>query len=285
MKKAAKIKAGKSAKVRRTPRRMGNSEARLHKMGGQRQKAKLDSAAKAAASRLEQMEKVEKPYEQRPIVFDIKHRQLHSPVLVRVTDVRVSFGERIVLDDCSFTVPNGKRTALIGPNGCGKTTLMEIIVRRAQGVQTCQGLRIGYFSQEMNSLDDDKSVLENAAADSIYDECFIRTILRRLLFTRDEVDKKAGVISGGERIRLSMAKIILGDYHLLLLDEPTNFLDIPSRSALEAVMAAYPGSVLFVSHDRAFLRAAADRVVAIKRNRAVTFEGGFDAYTRAADKK
>jgi macrolide transport system ATP-binding/permease protein len=215
---------------------MGNSEARLHKMGGQRQKEKLDRSAKAALSRLEQLERVEKPWKQRDIVFDVAAGTVYNPVLISVEDVSKSFDGRSIFEHCSFIIRNNKKTALIGDNGAGKTTLINMIMSGEDGVQKCQNLKIGYFRQDMSDLDMQKSVLENALEPCVYDQQFTRTVLARLLFSRDEIGNKAGVISGGERIKLSLAKIILSDFNLLVLDEPTNYLDVESREALESVL-------------------------------------------------
>jgi macrolide transport system ATP-binding/permease protein len=272
LKKAAAEKARRSAGVKKTPKRMGNSESRLHKMGGQGAKEKLDRSAKAALTRLEQLERVEKPWEHRAIRFDILPGAVHSPVLITVNDVSKQYEGRSVLEHCSFIVSNNKKTALIGDNGAGKTTLLNMIVLGGGGIEKCKSLKIGYFRQDMSGLDDTKSVLENALETSAYDQQFTRTILARLLFTSSDVNKKARVISGGERIKLALAKIILSDFNLLVLDEPTNYLDIESRKALEQVLAAYPGAVLFVSHDREFIRNVADRIVIVKDKTAVTFE-------------
>ena len=206
---------------------------------------------------------------------------IHSPVLVSVIGVSKRYGEKSVLEDCSFVVPNGRKTALIGPNGAGKTTLLELIEARASGVETCAHLRIGYFKQDLSTLDLSISVLDNAMANAAYDQQFVRTVLARLLFRRDEVHKTAAVLSGGERLKLALAKIILSGFHLLVLDEPTNFLDIDSRNALEAVLRAYPGAVLFVSHDREFIKGVADRIVYIKEKQTHTFEGGVEQLEQA----
>lgn len=272
LKKVAMEKVQKSASIKRAPGRMGNSEARLHKMGGQRGKEKLDRSAKAALSRLEQLETVEKPWKQRDIIFDVTPSAVHNPVLVTVEDVSKSFDGRSILRHCSFIVRNNKKTALVGDNGAGKTTLLNMIMSDAEGVNKCLNLKTGYFRQDMSDLDMEKSVLENALESSVYDAQFTRTILARLLFGRDEIRNKAGVISGGERLKLALAKIFLSDFNLLVLDEPTNYLDVESRTALEAVLGAYPGAVLFVSHDREFIRNVADRVVLLKDGAALTFE-------------
>jgi macrolide transport system ATP-binding/permease protein len=267
-----------SASIKRAPKRMGNSEARLHKMGGQKQKEKLDRAAKAAKSRLNQLEKVEKPWQPKPIVFDITPSKVYSPVLVSVDGVSRSFDSRVILDDCRCVIPNGRKTALIGPNGAGKTTLLNIIAESGAGITPCAGLKIGYYRQDTGGVDDNISILENVMAHSVYDETFVRTILARLLFRRDEIHKNASVLSGGERLKLAMAGIVLSDFNLLILDEPTNFLDIASRQALTDVLAAYPGAVLFASHDRAFLSAVADRIIRLENGKTNTFEGGFEAF-------
>ena len=198
-----------------------------------------------------------------------------APVLVNAENITVRYGERIVLDGCCFSIPNGKKTALIGPNGTGKTTLLNMIAQRGEGISACTGLRIGYYRQGTGGLDDGKSVLENAMVHSLYDETFVRTILARLLFRRDEVHRSAAVLSGGERLKLALAAIILSDFNLLILDEPTNFLDITSRQALEDVLTVYPGTVLFASHDRAFISAEADRIINIENGKTRTFEGRF----------
>lgn len=279
--KAAEDTARRSARVKRTPKRMGNSEARLHRMGGQGAKARLDGAARAARSRLAQLEPVEKPFRGKGVVFDLRADALHSAVLVSVRGAAKAFGGRQVLRDCSFDVPGGKKTALLGANGAGKTTLMEMIAAREAGVHPCARLKIGYFKQDISTLDMRKSVLGNAMAASAYDECFSRTVLARLHFGRDGLDRQAAVLSGGERLKLALACIILSGFNLLMLDEPTNFLDAEGRGALEAVLAAYPDAVLFASHDRAFVEAVADRIVYISDGCAHTFEGGWQAYVRA----
>ncbi len=284
LKQVAREKAQQSAGVSRTPKRMGNSEARLHKMGGQGAKQKLDRAAKAMQSRLEQLEKVEKPWEYKPISFDIRPAAVHSPVIVSLRDGSKTYGDKIVLQGCSFDVPNHKRTVLIGPNGAGKSTLMEMIVQHEEGVEVCAGFKPGYYRQDAAGVDVRKTVLQNAMENAVYDETFVRTVLARLLFRRDEVSKTAGVLSGGERLKLALACIILSDFNLLMLDEPTNFLDIESRQALEDVLRAYPGAVLLTSHDRAFIEAVADRIVLIKDGQARTFEGGWGEYAQRSVK-
>jgi macrolide transport system ATP-binding/permease protein len=279
---AADAKAEKAAHMRKTPRRMGNSEARLHrKMGNQKAKANLQRAANAARTRAAQLEKAQKPWEPKPIVFDVPRCAVHSPWLITASGVSKSFGDREILSRCRFAIPNGQKTALVGANGAGKTTLLRMIADGTDGIERCRTLKIGFFRQDLGGIDVRQSVLENAMDGAIYDETFVRTVLARLLFRRDAMHMSAGRLSGGERVKLGIAKLMLGEFNLLVLDEPTSFLDIASRTALEDVMAAYDGAVLFVSHDRAFLSRVADRVIAINGGRTETFEDGWDAYAAA----
>lgn len=283
--KVAAEKAQQSRSIKKPPKRMGNSEARLHnKMGGQNAKTKLDKSAKAARTRLDQLEAIEKPYCEKDISFDLHGDCIHSQMLVSVRDVSKAYGEKQVLSGCSFDVPNGKKTALIGSNGSGKSTLLNMIAAGEVGVHTCARLKIGYFRQDISTLDYGRSILENVMANSVYNECFSRTVLARLRFRRDELDKKTSLLSGGERLKLALACIILSGFHLLMLDEPTNFLDLDSRNALEAVLATYPGAVLFVSHDRAFIDAVADRIVMVRDGKTATFEGGWQDYLQMSSK-
>lgn len=276
---AAAEKAAHAAHMRKTPRRMGNSEARLHrKMGNQKAKAKLEKAANAAKTRAAQLEKADKPWQQKPIVFDVPRRAAHSPWLITATGVSKSYGDRAVLSDCRFVIPNGQKTALVGANGAGKTTLLQMIVDGADGIVPCRTLKPGVFRQDLGGIDTRQSVLQNAMDGALYDETFVRTVLARLLFARDAMHQSAGSLSGGERVKLGIAKLMLADFNLLVLDEPTSFLDIASRTALEDVLASYDGAVLFVSHDRAFLRRVADRVIEIRDGKTHTCEGGWDAF-------
>ena len=138
--------------------------------------------------------------------------------------------------------------------------------------------RLAYFRQSFEDLDPGKTVLENVMKDSVQSEAAARTILARLLLPGDDVFKKVGVLSGGERIKVSFAKLLVSKTNVLLLDEPTNYLDMQSIEALENVLKEYEGTVLFVSHDRAFVRAVADRLLVTGGLTVRTFEGGIDEY-------
>ncbi len=268
----------RAASVRDAPKRMGNSEARLHKRAGGTAKKKLDNARKAAKTRLDKLEKVDRPREEIAIKLDFA---LTNPPEVRTVlrGERVTFGyDKPLLTDAFFELPLRSKTALIGPNGSGKSTLLRLIREEAQGIRKTPKAVLGFFGQEFETLDMGKTVLENAMQNSIQSESVVRTILSRLLFSRDSMSKPANVLSGGERVKLAFAQLFVGPANVLLLDEPTNYLDILSLTVLENMLVEYEGTVLFVSHDQTFVSAVADRLLLLEKGGLVTFDGTMEAY-------
>ena len=285
---AIKEKKNKSATMKKAPSRMGNSEARLHKTGNQKAKANLDKAIKAMETRISKLEKKEKPKEQQHAVIDIQGAEKPvSRVLISGSGVSKSFGPKELLREAEFEVLNGSKTALLGGNGTGKSTLLNMIMRRDKSIKLANGVKLGYFSQGTDILKDDETILENVMKESIYPEHFVRTILARLLFRRDDVHKKAGKLSGGERVRTCFAKIFCSDANVIVLDEPTNYLDISSMEAVENAMRLHEGTILFASHDRKLISSTADRIIFIEDSRLNTFEGSYGEYVeyrkRSAD--
>ncbi len=279
LEKAARQRSLASQSVRKAPSRMGNSEARLHKRAAGEKMEKLDSARKTILSRLEQLEVKEKPQETALVHIDFS---LTDPPANReiVTGSQITFGygNNLIFENASFSLPKGSKTALIGPNGAGKTTLMELIRSGASGIRLVPKAKIGYFRQSLDALDPDKTVLENVMETSVQSESTMRSILARLLIRREDVFKKAGVLSGGERVKLAFAKLFGSPANLLLLDEPTNFLDMPAIEALQKMVQDYEGTVLFVSHDRAFSDACATRILRIENRKLLAFDGNLTAW-------
>ena len=141
-----------------------------------------------------------------------------------------------------------------------------------------QGAKIGYLSQGLKELDPEQTVLANVMASSICSPQEVRTILGRLLFRGDDVHKPVGVLSGGERVKTAFARMVTGEFNLLVLDEPTNFLDIESMEALEDILSEYPGTVLFVSHDRRFISRVANCILQIADGRIAQFDGSYEQF-------
>lgn len=266
--------------IRRTPKRMGNSEARLHKMGGQKGKKNLDGNAKAIQSRIDKLEIKERPKSINQIKIYIKDGlEIVSKNLVEINDLILSVNGEILLDNVSFKVKRNKKIALIGENGCGKTTLIkEIIKNNNPAIKINPRVRIGYFDQNQEILDNQKSILDNIKKDSSFDETFIRINLNLFGFKGDDVYKKVGILSGGEKVKVSLCKIILEDNNFLILDEPTNYLDIVSLKALEESLQNTDKTMLIVSHDRAFINNVCNYIIEIKNNKIEEFNGNYKNY-------
>lgn len=274
----------KSNKVKTTPSRMGNSEARLHKMGGQSNKAKLDSFAKSIEKRIENLEVKERVKDQDQIKIKIlDSNKPYSKILVSGKDINKSYGENIIFYNANFSIENGKKIALLGPNGSGKTTLIKMILNN-ENINISKNVRIGYFSQSMNILDEEKTILENVMETSIHNENFARLILARLLIKGDKVYENLKVLSGGERVKVSFAKMILGDINFLILDEPTNYLDINSLEVIEDLLKDYDGTILLVSHDIKFIESIAEELLIINNKKIEEFKGTYTEYLQGKNK-
>lgn len=266
--------------IRRTPKRMGNSEARIHKMGGQRGKKNIDANVKAIQSRIDKLEVKERPKSINPIKIYIKDGlEIVSKNLVETNDFTLTVDGDVLLDNVSFKVKRNKKIALIGENGCGKTTLIkELIKNNNPAIKINQRVRAGYFDQSQDTLDGEKSILENIKIYSSFDETFIRINLNLFGFKGDDVYKKVSVLSGGEKVKVALCKIILEDNNFLILDEPTNYLDIVSLKALEESLQNTDKTMLIVSHDRAFINTVCDYIIEIKNQNIEEFDGNYNKY-------
>ncbi|NLC11909.1 MAG: ABC-F family ATP-binding cassette domain-containing protein, partial [Firmicutes bacterium] len=274
----------KAKSIKKAPKRMGNSEARLHKMGNQKAKASLDRARKNIKARIERMEVKEKPAQAEEIKFDLTEpEKLHSKIIIEASGINKSFANKIIFKDAEFKILNGSKVALIGSNGCGKSTLLKMIIQQDAAIKIAPAAKIGYFSQDMSILNEELTILENVMENSIYQESFVRTLLARLLFKGEDVYKKVKVLSGGERVKISFAKILLDDFNLLLLDEPTNYLDIKSLEVIEEALRNYNRTLIFVSHDRSLINSVADHIMVIKNQKIEMFNGSYAEYLARKD--
>lgn len=240
-------------------------------------------AAESRQKRLDKMERVEKVYhgDQISFSFDID-RQSGRDVLA-VDSLSKAFGDNRLFEDISFNIRLGDRVALIGPNGCGKSTLFKIILGKippsSGTVKTGTGVEIGYYDQELQSLDPNNTVLEELWRDFPHmRETEIRNALAARLFRGDSVYKSVGSLSGGEKGHLLLTKLVLANNNFLLLDEPTNHLDMPSREELERTLLEFPGTILMISHDRYFLNKLANRVIAMESGGITEYLGNYDDY-------
>ncbi|TDM18227.1 ATP-binding cassette domain-containing protein [Macrococcoides canis] len=161
----------------------------------------------------------------------------------------------------------GDKVAITGPNGSGKTTFIRQLIKEQIGGYYKPNLKIGYFAQNLTTLDNEKSIFENVQSTSIQDDIVIRNILAALGFDYSRLNQKVKFLSGGERVRLQITKLLLGDYDMLILDEPTNFLDVATMQALEQFLKDYPGSFLIISHDAQFIQNTVNTQFVIKQKR------------------
>lgn len=264
-----------ASQKQRLPSRMGNSEARLHKREVTNAQGRIHQARRAFGSRLNHLEKKEPPREEAEIRITLGASEgITSRLALRAERLYLKGGARTLIKNAAFTVPVGTRTALIGPNGAGKTTLLRQIVSGGPGIRVSPGVRIGYFGQDHEEvLDMDRTVLENAMRHTALAESAVRTVLARLNISANDIFKPARVLSGGERAKTALARLIVSDANLLILDEPTNHIDVFSLEALESVLGEYGGTLIFVSHDRAFVDHVATRLMFLKDGKLEVFEG------------
>lgn len=159
------------------------------------------------------------------------------------------------------------------------------MVHQTEGIKLSPAVKLGYFSQNLDVLDKGKTILENVSETSKQRETLMRIVLARLHFVTDDVHKKVSVLSGGERVKVALAKLLLSDINTLVLDEPTNYLDIEAVIALESLLREYEGTVIFVSHDRHLIGGIATRVLEIREQELLLFEGTYDEYLQATIEK
>ena len=245
--------------------------------------------AESREKMLHKIERVDKPAEEQT---DMKIR--FEPDLVSGNDVLFveelakSFGTNHLFSGITFELKRGERVALIGDNGTGKTTMLKIInelIPFDRGKITLgTNVHIGYYDQEHQVLDDTKTLFEEISdARPQFTNTQVRNVLAAFLFQDDDVFKRVGDLSGGEKGRVSLAKLMLSEANFLILDEPTNHLDITSKEILEDALNGYTGTVLFVSHDRYFINRTATRILDLTEQTVVNYIGNYDYYLEKRD--
>jgi ATP-binding cassette subfamily F protein 3 len=236
--------------------------------------------ARGRQSQLNRLERIDRPVrENRVGSLNIQMKHESGQDVLRISSLDKSFGSLELFQELSLSVYKGDKIALLGPNGCGKTTLLKIIsgLEKADAGEIILGSRvkIGYFSQEYEELDYSKNLLEELIFNFDIDIGEARGFLGRMLFRGDDVFKTIADLSGGEKGRLCLLKLVLSEANFLILDEPTNHLDIESRQAVEEMLKEYPGTILFVSHDRYFIDRIAERIAVIDNKSLKYFWGNY----------
>lgn len=251
-----------------------------------------EKSIKRAESReklLDKIEVIDKPItEQETMHFKLEPAKESGNDVLSVEGLSKAFGGNRLFDNVSFEIKKGEKVALIGNNGTGKTTILKIINHiidaDAGKVKLGANVEIGYYDQEHNVLHMDKTAFDEIG-DAYPDmtNTQIRNMLACFLFTGDDVFKKISDLSGGERGRVSLAKLMLSNANFLILDEPTNHLDIMSKEILESALNRYTGTVLYVSHDRYFINKTASRIMELSANTVTNYIGNYDYYLEKRD--
>ncbi|QDZ99906.1 ABC transporter ATP-binding protein [Lysinibacillus fusiformis] len=252
--------------------------------------ATSSKSAKNKRKQLERIDRLEKPQK------DLKHAQMtfatdkrsHKEVL-KVKDVVLSYqledSKKILLQDIEFSLDRGDRVALVGPNGVGKSTLLKALLHELspdRGVITWgNGVTIGYYDQEQETLHPNNTVLQEVwSTFPSMEEAKIRSVLGNFLFTKEDVFKKIASLSGGEKARVALAKLILQKANVLIMDEPTNHLDLFSKEVLEEALLQFDGTLLYISHDRYFLNKLANKLLELSPTGMTAFSGNYDDYVQ-----
>jgi ATP-binding cassette subfamily F protein 3 len=266
---------------RRQSEEIEKTEAFINRFRYQATKAKQ---VQSRIKLLDKVERIEIPPERKKIHFQFPEAKRPGRVVLELKRARKAYGDNVVLRQLDLLVERGDRIALVGPNGAGKSTLMRVLAgvdRPDDGVRLeGHNVVLDYFAQDQAAvLNPARTVQEEmSSASSLSMAPMIRTILGGFLFAGDDVFKKVAVLSGGERNRLALAKMLLKASNVLLLDEPTNHLDLDSKEILLEALAAYGGTLVFVSHDRYFVDKLANKVIEVGGGEAPLYPGGYEDF-------
>ncbi|HSQ87555.1 ribosomal protection-like ABC-F family protein, partial [Romboutsia sp.] len=244
---------------------------------------KFVKRAQSMQKRLDKMEKLENPNMKKDnMKINITNNTKQSQDVISIKDGKKSFKDKLLFKNVDILIRKGENVALIGENGCGKSTLIKIILQSEKldsgSLQVANSSKIGYLPQNIEFEDEEKSILDWFREDINILEGKAREYLAKYMFYKEDVFKKVKSLSGGEKSRLKLSKILYFDINLLILDEPTNHLDIESINNLEKVLKDFKGSIFFVSHDRYFINQVSHRVLFIENNLISNCNGNYDYY-------
>ena len=245
--------------------------------------------AESREKKLDKMELVEKITEPNTSMkIHLEPDSVSGKDVLFMSHLKKAFGEQVLFEDLSLEIHRGEHVALIGDNGTGKTTILkilnEIYTADAGEVKLGSGVTMSYYDQEQQELNEENTLfdeLQNAYSD--LNNTKIRNVLAAFLFTKDDAFKRISALSGGERGRISLAKLMLSGANFLVLDEPTNHLDMDSKDILENAINSYSGTVLYVSHDRYFINQTATRILELRDGKLYSYQGNYDYYLSKKD--
>ncbi|HDU1136280.1 TPA: ABC-F type ribosomal protection protein [Listeria monocytogenes] len=259
------IEAGRIVKP---GKRLNNKEASAFKAGKGTQQKKQHSTIKALEKRIERLGNVERPHTTKPIKMITPDNRVikKGNTILSVKETAYEIAGRKLFETKAFSIKAGDKVALIGENASGKTTFLKEIIQENPNLLCNPQAKIAYFDQELNGLNQTKSLLENISEISVQTKQVNREVLGSMHFKESDLHKEVRMLSGGERVKLLLSMLLVSDANFLILDEPTNYLDIYAMEALETLIKQFAGTVLFVSHDRTFVNHVAEQLLVIENN-------------------
>lgn len=245
--------------------------------------------ARGRKKKLERMDKIPPPPSLEKPTIEFQYKANTVQEVLSVDDLSQAYDDEVIFSEIDFKLYQGTKAALVGPNGSGKTTLLEIIAGLKEGdrgeVKQAKGIKMAYYDQEHRNLTLDYNLVEELQKVENLSEGQARDVLAQFLFKGDEVFKEVASLSGGEKARLSLAKLSLQNCNLLLMDEPTNHLDIESKELLQSALEDYPGTILIISHDRYLLDSLAQQIFALEGSSLVEYRGNYSDYRREYEER
>ena len=250
---------------------------------------KMDKKVKSTVKRLEKLKTngIQRPEEEFRVAFAFDEAEKHGRRVIEASNIRKSFGDRVLFHESSFPLLRGERMGLFGPNGCGKTTLVKAIIGQESvdgTLYVSPSVAIGYMSQDVLDLDNQRTAFDLFDIPNRREQGRIRTMLANLGFGEGLLTKPLQSLSLGERTKLKLANLILRDYDLLILDEPTNHLDLHAREQLEDALDRYEGTILLITHDRYMLDRICDKLLVFEGGRIRRVEYGLEEYLGRKEK-
>ncbi|WP_099223346.1 ribosomal protection-like ABC-F family protein [Listeria costaricensis] len=266
----------------RPSKRLTSKEIRSAKPSKGVQQKKQHKLIKAIEKRIDRLETVEKPYQFKAVKITIPKERMLKPgsAVLTAQALTLQAGEKVLFQTKGFTLRAGEKVVLSGVNASGKTSLLRAIIGEDSALRLSPDVTIGYFDQELRNLDKAATVLENIQKANVHEDKVALDVLGSLHFDQEDWQKPVQVLSGGERVKLSLAMLLTQGANFLILDEPTNYLDIEALEALEQMIASYEGAVLFVSHDRMFTEKVAEKMLLIEEKELRLIDQPPDVYKK-----
>ena len=245
--------------------------------------------ARGRQSRLDRLERLKAPVENETFSLRLPKAPESAERVLILEHLKAGYGDNVLVQDVNLILRRSEKTGLIGPNGSGKTTLLRTVLGEVPALEgeakIGNRVRIGYFSQSYERLDPKQTVLDNFLTEYRMTEEQTRSLLGGMLFHGDDVFKEIGTLSGGQKARLVLLKLVLDGANLLILDEPTNHLDILAKETVEAALEVFDGTVLVVSHDRYLINEVCDRIWEIEEHRILDYKGNYEFYLEVKAKQ